>query len=153
MSCKGCKDEVFYTCGPRLNARCVDYEGILSECSNLGSCNKYRLHDVIEDMQGILTDHCKVIGIEDVNTSCLDTPVTFDSFGEYVTDLYSRICTIYSELPDTLCDMDITCLNLDYKCLLDGPCNEGAPNSASELFQLLIDQICEIKDFLSEAMG
>ena len=147
-----CKDKILYTCGTRLNARCVDYEGIISECSELGTCDKYRLHDVIEDTQSILTRHCNFLDVSDVDPECADLSAE-PSLSGYLNDLYAKVCSMGAQIPNTLCDMDITCLNLDYKCLLDDPCNEGKPSNPSELFQLLIDQICEIKDSLLESMG
>lgn len=141
-----CKDSIKYTCGTKLNARCVDYEGVLSSCTTLPSCTKFNLHDVVEDIQGVLTDLCTKLDISNIDTSC--DPLEVNKISDILNNVYSKICSLEDRLPENKCqdlgDTNIECLNLDFSCLIPAdPCGDLSPKTVKEFFQFLIDQQCQ----------
>lgn len=143
-----CNDKIEYTCGKKVNARCVDYEGKHSECTNLTECSSRSVHTTLEDIADQLTDLCNKVDTSGLSDSCL----TYDeSDGEQV-----RIVDILNKLQEEVCALkdiveaeeacpsiftqDISCLGLDYNCLAD-PCGVQ-PQNLAELLQLIINQAC-----------
>jgi len=145
-----CKDKIEYSCGKKVNARCVDYEGNLSECTDLGDCPSQNLHNVLEDMNRQLTEHCNNLNLDNSDVDCLYTPgvrPTDLTLPELLTSMSTMICQIRDSLPsDGDCNSvytdPIDCANLDYKCLLDECGDSAAPQNLTELLQLMINQIC-----------
>lgn len=148
MGCDNCEQDIRYTCGKRINARCIDYEGEYSTCSSLNCCNKPSMHTVIEDMNSQLSDICDSLDTSELGGDCLSYPSSPILVKDVLLTMEEEICSIKNTLSqDADCnpvfDQDIACLELDYKCLYD-PCGVNRPASLKELLQSMIDKICEL---------
>lgn len=145
MSCDNCDKEIRYTCGKKVNARCVDYEGDHSECSELNCCDKPTVHDTLEDISNQLTTICQSIDVSALGEDCLNyegTPVTVK---DVLLKLEQEVCDLKDRIQEeencpTVFQQDISCLNLNYECLSD-PCGDP-PSNLTELLQSMITQIC-----------
>lgn len=137
-----CKDKISTTCGKRINSRCIDYEGNLSDCTDLPGCPKQTVHEVLEDMSNKISDFCKSLDLADTNTGCVT--VQTKTLKDLLESLFSEVCGIKDRLPEEDCPsvftQDAACLELDYKCLVDA-CGEQ-PKSVKDVLQLLIDSAC-----------
>src|SRR5690554_818851 len=138
-----CKDKIGYTCSKRVNSRCVDYEGEISECSELDSeCRIHTVHEVLEDSSRQLTKVCSELDLSEVDKGCLQFETEDPKLPEVIGGIINKLC----EEQDTNCDMylntPIACMELDYGCLVDECGEAAAPQNIKELFQLLINQIC-----------
>jgi hypothetical protein len=137
-----CREKISYTCGKKVNARCVDYEGELSSCTELGDCPKHSVHDVLSDINRQLSDICEKLNIEDYDSGCLE--LEENSLVNILQELTNQVCELKEALAPVDCppvfSADISCLGLDYQCLAD-PCGEQ-PQNLTQLLQLIINQVC-----------
>jgi hypothetical protein len=147
MSKNKCKDTLSYTCGKKVNARCVDYEGDLSDCTELNEdCKVHTLHDTLEDMNEQLTNLCEKVDITGLSGECVDFGLVVTIKGALQT-LTNKLCELEGRLPEEgACDptfsADIACAELNYNCLVDACGVDAAPQDLKELLQIMIDQIC-----------
>ena len=144
-----CNDKIEYTCGKKVNARCSDYEGDLSSCSDLNpDCNSHSVHDVLNDINSQLSTVCSQLDMTAVDNGC----ITYEGEGtptlpEILSKLSSLICTIQDQLPaegecNSVYSDPIDCAGLDYSCLVDECGAEANPQNLTELLQIMITQIC-----------
>jgi hypothetical protein len=152
MGNSGCKDKISNTCGKKINAKCVDYEGTLHEGTELEACDCHSVEAVIEDMNVAINNINDSINLEDLGDSC----ITYDKvegkiqviealkkLEECVCDLKDKVnATDNSGCPE-IYSSDISCLNLDFSCLVT-PCGDQIEN-LGELLQALINQTCANK--------
>lgn len=147
----GCKDKIRSTCGKTVNAKCVDYEGPLRADTTLNEeCGCYDLEDVIEDINIGIDDINNEIDVSDITSDCITFETNEDGeivIEEVVKKTVAKVCELSQSFEDEFVadcppvfGKDITCLNLDMKCLADA-C--GAPiTNLKDLLQALIDQTC-----------
>jgi len=147
---KGCKDKISRTCGKKINAKCVDYEGTLHDNTELEDCDCHSVEDVIEDINVAINAINESIDLSELGDSC----ITYDKedgkilVKEALKKLEECVCDLKDRLDDTdstgcpaIFSEDISCLGLDFMCLSD-PC--GAPiQNLGQLLQALITQTCE----------
>ena len=142
-----CKDKISYTCGKRTNARCVDYEGKLSECTELDAgCRIHTVHEVLEDVGEQLTSHCNDLDMTKVEKDCLELDSAEPKLPEVLTAVISKLCAIGEQVEGEchpVFTAPIACVGLDYGCLVDECGVEAAPTNLKELLQIMINQICQ----------
>ena len=140
-----CRDEIESGC-KKTPARCIIYEGDHSKCSGLGECDSYTMHDTLEDIGKQLDNLCDLLDVEDINTECIDIPVNQKTTRGIIAKLVEVVCELKENLPQQgdcpiVFEQDISCLELDYKCLAD-PCGEK-PTNLKDLLQIIINKNCE----------
>lgn len=148
-NCKGknCKDKIVSTCGKRSNAKCVDYEGTFHNDSDLETCDYPNVEDVIEDINVTLNEITAAIDTSGLGDSCIDyTEVDGKiTIKEALLRLEEKICSLSEAVGTGGCPPvfteDISCLNLDFGCLVD-PCGNQITN-LKDLLQALINKSCE----------
>lgn len=142
-----CKDKIKYTCAKRANARCVDYEGEISECTGLDSeCSIHTVHEVLEDNNKQLTKICSELDLSGVDRRCLEFEVEEPKLPDFIGTIIAKVCEEKEVECSVFLDTPIDCMELDYKCLVDECGVEAAPSNIKELLQLLIDRICLRED-------
>ena len=142
-----CKDKISYTCGKRVNARCVDYEGDLSECTELDKdCGIHTVHEVLEDVAERLTDICDDLDMTNVEMGCLELEATEPKLPEVLSAVIAKLCETQEGDCNLIFNTPIECANFDYGCLVD-ECGAGiAPGNLKELLQTMINQSCDCCD-------
>lgn len=147
----GCNDKLSNTCGKKHNARCVDYEGILHDNTELDSCNCHSVHDVLEDIGLSLNDINEQIDLSNLGSDCIT--YNKDSKGRIIVNealgkIEEELCKLKNTVEDTdstgcpsIFSEDISCLNLDFGCLTT-PCGDSITN-LKDLLQALINNTCE----------
>jgi hypothetical protein len=151
----GCSDKVSRTCGKKVNAKCVDYEGELHNNTELEECDCHNLEDVIEDLNTGLNTIFDAIDLSELGNDCLTYELengkvlvknALKKFEEEICKLKEATATdvdcnpIYTE--------DFTCVGLDLECLSD-PCNNPITN-LGDLLQAMITQICQNKSDIED---
>jgi len=145
----GCKDKLSRTCGKKINAKCVDYEGELHENTQLEACDCHSVEDVIEDMNLAINEIYESIDLSELGDSCIEYEKVDGKIlvKEALKKLEECVCDLKSQLEDTdstgcpaIFSQDISCLGLDFLCLTD-PCGNQIQN-LGELLQALINQTC-----------
>lgn len=145
-----CNDKISLTCGKKINAKCVDYEGTLHNDTQLTNCGCYNLEDVVEDINNTINNITDALDTSGLGDSC----ITYTEVGGEITikeallRLEEKICEIadfVSLATPAACPpiftQDITCLGLDFECLVD-PCGDPITN-LKDLLQALITKSCE----------
>lgn len=141
---KDCEIDFDNTCMGEQNARCVTYQGDLSECTELNTeCRTHTAHEVIEDISTQLTKFCQDLDMSNVTMDCFDFGAVVPTLPELLTSIISKQCTPDELACDTVFNMPILCAELDYKCLYDECGNVLEPQNLKELFQSLINKSCE----------
>jgi hypothetical protein len=141
-----CQDKIDHTCGKKHNARCIDYEGDKPTCTTLGDCPSHSVHDVLEDVTVQLNKVCENLNFSDYDKDCLDLGVD-PNLPQILTAITETLCTLKAKVEEeescpSVFTQDISCLNLDLKCLTDD-CG-AQPTSIKEVLQLLINQACAV---------
>lgn len=144
----GCKDKLRNTCGKKINARCVDYEGELHDDSELDVCDNPNVEEVIEDINNTLNTITDSIDLSGLGDSCIDynevdgVITVKEALGKIEAKLCELAELVELEKPDcpTIFSEDISCLNLDFQCLTD-VCGDKITN-LKDLLQALIDESC-----------
>ena len=143
------------SCGKKINARCVDYEGSINDKSSLDSEGCLNIHDTTEDLYTQVEEIQQGIDLSGLGAKCLTfTPATTGDLKvkEALLTMEDFICNIKASLPDktspTYCPPvfteDLSCLGLDFKCLVD-PCGDPI-TTLKTLLQVMIDKTCECCD-------
>ena len=151
MSCKG--KNLINTCGKKVNAKCVDYEGELHKNTKIGACDNPSVEDVIEDINDQIDLLSDSLDLSELGNQC----ITYTKEGEDLLAkeafkaLEDKICEIaeYVGLPESACtgcetcspifNEEIACMGLDLGQLVDA-CGEQ-PATVKDLLQLLINEI------------
>lgn len=136
------------TCGgKKINARCVDYEGLLPADTSIANCSKPSVHDVLEDSKTILDNLKAALDTSSLGDSCVSYEGT--EVRDILLGLETKLCEIeeFVGLPNPDCaecnpcpsifTQDISCMGLDYGALSDA-CGNPITN-LTELFQALLD--------------
>lgn len=99
----GCKDKVKATCGGKTNAKCVKYEGDLSEYSKLEQCDCLDIEEVIEDLNSQIEDLNDKVDVSSLEGGCMTygnspTPASIlqihaDKICELATKIDNENCT------------------------------------------------------------
>lgn len=137
-----CKDKTSTICIDSVNARCVDYEGEVSEKSELEGC--INQHEVNEDIYTQLDNIDTNVDTSDLGDSCISYAETNGEvlIKTVLLKLEEEICTLKeSNAGSATTDIDITSFNLDFGCLVD-PCGSQI-TGLYQLLQILIDKSCE----------
>lgn len=149
MGKTGCKDKISNTCGKKINAKCVDYEGVLHENTELEDCNCHSVEAVIEDMNVALNTINESIDLSILGDDCIDydkvdgkiqVKEALKKLEECVCELKSKVDDVDAEDCPAIFSTDISCLGLDFECLTD-PCDEPI-GDLKDLLQALITQTC-----------
>ena len=136
------------TCGKKINARCVDYEGPINEQSELDAEDCLDVADTTEDIYNQLEDIQNSIDLSNLGEDCITYEQAGDNLlvSEALIGLEQKICELSGvtdpENPGChpIFDADISCLNLDLGCLTT-PCDTPI-TTFKELIQALITQSC-----------
>lgn len=127
------------TCTVRANARCIDYDGDVSNSSSLKDETCISIHDTTEDLYGLVENiENQLVPSTLVSNSCLVYPRN-PTHSDILTTLDSAICNIQNNQTTNALDYDVK--DLDMKCLTT-PCGDKIAN-VRELLQALIDKVCE----------
>lgn len=139
-----CNDKLKYTCGKITNARCVDYEGDLSNCTDLDKdCRVHTLHEVIEDVNEQLTKHCAELDMSGVDKGCLEGLDSESKLPKVLSKVIAKLCETKEGDCNLIFNTPIDCAELDYGCLVDDCGVDIAPKNLKELLQSMINQGCE----------
>lgn len=141
-----CRDSIDYGCGSKkVNARCVDYEGKHSKCSEVGDCESVSVHKTLESITKQLDEICNNFDFSDVSTSCIGVEPSDKNLPKILSEIVKQLCEVKEKIPNEDCPsvftQDISCLDIDSGCLADD-CN-NPPSNMVELLQLLINKACE----------
>lgn len=138
-----CKDKIGHTCSKRVNSRCVDYEGEVSECSELDSeCRIHTVHEVLEDSSRQLTKICSELDLSEVDKGCLEIEGDSPKVKDFIQSIVNKVCDPQAGC-DEIFNTTLECSGLDYKCFVDECSEEFSPQNLKQLFQMLIDRSCE----------
>ena len=153
MSC--CGDNKKFNCGERISSKCVFYSKYFPEYTNLEDHECTTIEETAEDTYKLIDWIKESIDLEDYDPKCVDDvekveDVYFKNKNRYlvknvVQSLTEKVCELEESFntPNGNNQIDILA-NLDYKCLT-GLC-DPKPGSLQELFQILINEICELKN-------
>lgn len=151
----GCKKKLTDTCGKKVNARCVDYEGNLHKNTKIEECDNPSIEDVVEDINLQVDKLSDSLDLSELGDKC----ITYTKEGEELQAkeaflaLEEKVCGIadFVGLPRPGCtgcqecspifDLDISCVNLDLGGLVDA-CGEQ-PATLKDLLQLMLNKINE----------
>lgn len=138
-----CNDKRSDRCVSKIDSFCVDYEGTLSEQSSLKECNN--LEDVIEDVNNQLSDiHDSILIEPDKCIYNQKKVVTKEAIFKLVEKLQEVMEYVGMGCDGEYCNPffteDITCVGLDYKCLVE-ECAEP-PSTLADLIGVIIARIC-----------
>lgn len=137
-------DKIEDTCGKKINARCVDYEGTVNSQSPLteGCLN---VHNTTEDIYDQLEVIQESIDLTDLGSACITYPQEGLALkvSEALLGLETKVCelAVTEEGCHPIFDADITCLGLNLGCLPDDPCGDPI-TTFKQLLQALIAQSC-----------
>lgn len=148
-----CKDKISSTCGKKVNAKCVDYEGEYHSNTNIEPCDKPSVEDVIEDINSHIDTLSDSMDLSSLGKDCIEYTKEGEELKakEAFLALEAKICEIadFVGLPKPGCescdncspifDLDINCAGLNLGALVD-ECGEQ-PKTLKELLQLIIDQV------------
>lgn len=147
----GCGDKIKHTCGKKVKAICTQYDGNIPDFSELKDEDCVTIEETTEDIYEILEDiKDNQLDLSDLGQSCieyeeLDGEITIPNA---LIALEESICEIKEEIglsddngSNSSSNLDLTGLNLDYKCLSD-PCNNPIKDLKT-LLQALIDKVCD----------
>ena len=65
-----CKDNITSTCGKKVNAKCVDYEGEYHDRTGFEECDKPSLEDVVEDINETLNFLSESVDLSQLPQAC-----------------------------------------------------------------------------------
>lgn len=137
QSCKD-KDLLSNMCTDRKNARCIDYEGQVADNSPLADSTCVNLHEVTEDLYGLLEDLERQLVPAGLTTnSCLEYPID-PTHADILTVLDTELCKIKAN--QTTDALEYSVSDLDMKCLTT-QCGDQIV-TVKELLQALIDKVC-----------
>ena len=144
-------DKIEDTCGKKINARCVKYEGEINEQSSLEEDDCLNVHNTTEDIYEQLEDIQCSIDLSALGDKCIDyTQKDEDKLkvAEALLGLEEKLCEIVGEVAPVegachpVFDADITCVGLDLECLELDPCDNPI-TTFKDLLQALITKVCE----------
>ena len=148
------KNKPKHNCGIRTPATCVFYNLELPEISKLKVLEDcITIEETTEDIYNILDFIIDDIDTSELGKKCLDYKKSKNKYRPdkeiiLVKDVLLKLEDVICELKDkdsNNCDTIDKCFvdKLDFKCLID-PCNDNI-NSLSQLLQILINEICDLK--------
>jgi len=133
-------------CGEnRTNAVCVRYTGYLPDWSLLKDEDCLSVDEVVEELYNKTTEIEAKVDFSDLESECLNLQDELENTTP--KSVAQALITSVEELkcnpnPVPLKDLNITCYNLDFKCLVD-PCDVPI-TKLSTLLQLIINKLpCE----------
>lgn len=142
-----CNDKISNTCGQRINARCVFYDGYIPDDSILFGEGCINLEETTEDLYNITDEIKSEIDLSALGSNCL----TYDEetlgdikIKEAALKFEEEICllkTAVAALPSGDGTIDVT--TIDTSCLED-VCGTGFA-SPNDLIQAIIQKLCEIE--------
>ena len=141
-----CRDtNLKYNCGDkRQNARCVLYEGYIPNYSKLLDEDCISLEETTEELYQNQEKILNSIDLTKLGKECIDYSEFQEDdslkVNEALLTIEKEICNL-KKITD---DNDDSSLELDFKCLVD-PCNNEI-NSLRDLLQVLINEVCNLKD-------
>lgn len=151
------------TCGSKVWASCVFYEGSVPESSDLSEETCLVVEETIEDMYSLIDSILEGTDLSDfAQDSCIEYEASGDELS--VVDILNKhneeLCSLKEQLEESSEDDDNTGnnsggansatldslgLDLDLKCLeLD--CEEIT--NLNQLFQALVDKVCSLQETL-----
>lgn len=144
MSCTGFTTK--NTCGEKIFATCVYYEGVLPSITSLTTADCYTVEELVADTYQILTNIEASVEVDSLlGNSCL----SYTLEGGVITPRQAmlkfeeEICSLKTQFDSIaqtqLCDIPIAACNLDLKGLADQCSNP--PTTFGELMQVLIDAV------------
>lgn len=138
-----CGNKIKNTCGKKVFAECVYYEGDKPEWSELDDCSV--IEETTEEIYNKLTEILNLIDVSDFESDCED--LTILQSGGQVT-LKTLLQTLLNVAEGIKCgeitikeDVDISKWNLDLDCLSE-PCDTPI-TKLSVLIQTMITKMCE----------
>ena len=148
-----CKDEISNTCGKKINAKCVDYEGDLHKNTKIENCSKPSVEDVIEDLNLQVDAFSDGVDLSALGSSCIEYAKEGDTLKvkEAFLAMEEKICEIadYVGLPKPGCtgcescspifEETIACMGLELGELVDD-CGEQ-PATVKDLLQLMLNEL------------
>jgi len=138
-------DKIDDTCGKKINARCVDYEGEVNSQSDLDQEGCLSVASTTEDIYNQLEEIQESIDLSGLGEDCIEYTQAEEKLkvSEALLALEAKVCELDVEAPDChpIFDADITCLNLDLDCLTTDPCDEPI-TTFKQLLQAMIIQAC-----------
>ncbi len=154
MKNKSC-NKIDNTCGKKINARCVDYEGEINDCSSLEDKDCLSIHETTEDIYKQIEDLKECLDLSSLGKNCLEYGEECEDLkiNKVLLKLEEKVCELCEAIPtpqsdpnycNPIFEQDLSCLELDYKCLTD-PCNNEI-KTLKQLLQALIDKNCECCD-------
>lgn len=142
----GCGDKLKNTCGVKYNARCVYYDLVIPEWSDLHDQDCVTLEETTEDIYNTLDDIKEDLDLSDLGNNCIDyeeEEVGNIKPKEAFLALETKIC----EVQEALNNVDSCCIDMesiDTACLVD-ECGDGI-TTPEELLQIIINEICILKN-------
>lgn len=143
-----CSNKLKYYCGGnKILATCVFYEEELPSWSELLEESCVVLSETTKELYDAVTEIKEEIDVTDLESECFDfvedpeTKITVKVALEVLTEKVSELLC-----PEEVSNnLDLTELDLDYKCLEDA-CNNPIDNKLKTLLQALIDGQCQEED-------
>lgn len=141
-----CRDnKLKYNCGTKHNARCVFYDGNIPAFSDLKDC--ITLEETTEEIYEHVQEIEDSIDLSELGKKCIDYSEFQKEKDLKVKEAFlaieSEICLLKEQDDDCCIDIE----KLDLKCLVD-PCDNPI-NNQTQLMQIIIDQICELKNMMT----
>lgn len=150
-----CDKEISSTCGKKVNAKCVDYEGEYHKNTKIEECDKPSVQTVIEDINNQLDVLSDGLDLNELGDKCIGYVKEGEDLKakEVFLAMEEKICEIadFVGLPKPGCtgcqdcspifDLPIACVGFELGGVVDD-CGEQ-PATLGELLQLLIDKANE----------
>lgn len=148
-----CKDKLANTCGKKVNAKCVDFEGTRHANTKIEECDKPSVETVIEDLNLQVDFLSNSLDLSALGEACINYTQEGETLlaKEALLAMEAKICEIadFVGLPRPGCptcescsplfDETISCLGLDLGGLVDS-CGTQ-PTTLKELLQLMLNQL------------
>jgi hypothetical protein len=142
---KNCYNKVVHTCDGMRPLTCTEYEGTVNSESSLVGENCLNGEEVIQDIY----DQLDSLDLSELGKKCLTYVKEDDKnvvknillkFEEEICSLKAKLAEAEEE-SNSICSQSIADCDLDLSCL-ELPCDKQI-NTYKELFQALIDKVCE----------
>lgn len=139
---KNCNEHKTLCGDNKINSKCVSYTGNVPEWSELHEEDCVNLEETTQNLYEHIEQVKEKIDFSDLESECLDIEdegeITPKSVAGALIEKIEEVKEA-QKAPLRRGDLDITCMDLDFKCIADN-C-DNPPTKMSQLLQLILDKL------------